>query len=72
MSHHWQNTGKQKGRIQDARINSIDADSRILNEDEKICHKCPEGCKEEETELHYLDCQSENAKKRVEAILTVK
>ena len=63
--------GKQKGRIQDARINSLDDDSRILNEDEKVYHECPEGCGEEEIELHYLDCQKMR-KKRVEAILTVK
>ena len=75
MLHHWQNTGKQKGRIRDARLKikeGVEA-TAILNEDEKNCHLCPEGCGEEEVELHYLDCPTERSKEiRVEAILKVK
>ena len=74
MLHHWQNTSKQKGRIRDAQLKvQVGIDAPIMNEDEKNCHLCPEGCGEEEVELHYLDCPTERSTEiRVEAILKVK
>ena len=72
MLHHWQNTGKQKGRMRDSRIKDKDGQSGGMSQEDLTCHLCPEECGEVELELHYLECQSDNAKRtRIEAITTV-
>ena len=62
LLHHWQNVGKQKGRIRDSRL-KLDSEKPLLpTEEEKGCHLCPEGCGREEEELHYLTCSKEQPK----------
>ena len=56
MLHNWQNIGKQKGIFRDARIKQDKESTNEPTEEEKSCHLCPEGCGEEEKELHYLHC----------------
>lgn len=72
MMHNWQNTGKQKGKIRDSRL-KIGTEKQIEPTlDDKICHLCPAGCKEEESSLHYLHCPVEHLKKdRVKKITEV-
>ena len=72
MLHHWQNTGKQKGKIRDARDKGKEINECERSEEEKNCHKCPEGCGGTEDELHYLVCHAEGARlTRHTAISTV-
>ena len=61
MLHNWQNTGKQKRIMRDARL-KLDSDNPLQpTEEEKHCELCPEGCGEEERELHYLHCPAKLA-----------
>ena len=72
MLHHWQNTGNQKGKIRDSKYKDENENITGMSQEEKNCHLCPEECGEEELNLHYLECQSDNAiKVRLEAIETV-
>ena len=62
LMHNWQNTGRQKGRIRDARIR-LDTDTpKTPTAEEESCHLCPDGCGEEEMELHFLHCRTRKAK----------
>ena len=64
MLHNWQNVGAQKGKFRDARI-KINSDNPLPPTEEEItCHLCPEGCGEEERELHYLHCPTTAAKEK--------
>ena len=64
LLHNWQNTGRQKGRFRDSRL-KLDSEVPLApTEEEKHCHECPEGCNEEETDLHYLNCPAPHAMKR--------
>ena len=64
LLHNWQNTGRQKGKFRDSRL-KLDSDEPLIPTEEEIhCHECPDGCNEEETDLHYLDCQAPHAKIR--------
>ena len=61
LVHNWQNTGKQKGKIRDARL-KINSDNPLQPTiEEEGCHLCPEGCKEIENDQHYLHCKQELA-----------
>ena len=54
MLHNWQNTGKQKRIMRDARL-KLESDNPLQpTEEEKNCELCPEGCGKEEKESHYL------------------
>ena len=64
LLHNWQNTGRQKGKFRDARIKINSDDPLTPTEEETHCHKCPDGCNEEETDLHYLNCVALHAKRR--------
>ena len=63
MLHNWQNTGRQKGKMRDARLYQNAEVPKVPTEEELTCHLCPEGCGEEEKELHYLECPTEKMKK---------
>ena len=56
----WQNTGKQKGLFRDSRLNQGKETPQLPTEEERSCHLCLEDCREEEIELHYLECPSED------------
>ena len=72
LLHNWQNTGRQKGKFRDARL-KLDSEEPLKATEEEIhCHECPDGCNEEETDLHYLNCQAPHAiKRRGECIIKV-
>ena len=64
LLHNWQNTGHQKGKFRDSRL-KLDSDELLIPTEEEIhCHECPDRYNEEETDLHYLDCQAPHVKKR--------
>jgi hypothetical protein len=56
MIHNWQNTGLQKGRIRDSKMDNNMTNNWELTSDEATCHMCPAGCGEVEGNLHYLYC----------------
>jgi hypothetical protein len=62
LLHNWQNTGTQKGRMRDARLNLGSENQKTPTIEETSCHLCPDGCGEEEVDLHYLSCPKEDAK----------
>jgi hypothetical protein len=62
MMHNWQNVGRQKGHIRDARIRLGTDRESIPTVEEKSCHLCPEGCGEEEKEMHYIHCGTKSSK----------
>ena len=64
LIHNWQNVGSQKGRFRDARLR-LDSDNPMTPTEEEVhCHKCPEGCDEAESNLHYLECPATHTRKR--------
>lgn len=64
MMNNWQNTGRQKGKIRDAKLKIGTETPIIPSIDDKTCHLCPAGCNEEEASLHYLHCPIGELKKR--------
>ena len=60
LMHDWQNTGRQKGKIRDSRLQASGETPKEATINELECHKCPDGCQEEETELHYLECPQQH------------
>ena len=60
LMNNWQNTGTQKGVFRDARLNQGKDTPQQPTEEERSCHLCPGDCGEEEIELHYLECPSED------------
>ena len=69
LIHNWQNTGRQKGRFRDARL-KLDSEAPLIPTEEELhCHECPDGCNEEETDLHYLNCPAPHAVKRRQACI---
>ena len=52
----WQNTGSQKGKFRDARLNLDKGELVKATAEEEYCHLCPGECNETETNLHYLEC----------------
>ena len=61
LLHNWQNTGTQKKRFRDSRL-KLDSDSPLMpTVEEERCHECPDGCNEEESDLHYLCCPAPHA-----------
>ena len=64
LMHNWQNTGRQKGKFRDARIKLHSNEPLTPTEEERYCHFCPDGCKQEETDLHYLNCPAPHAMER--------
>ena len=62
LMHNWQNVGRQKGKIRDAKL-KLETDNPLQPTKEEIdCHLCPGECGEEEGHLHYLSCQEKTAK----------
>jgi hypothetical protein len=58
LIHNWQNTGRQKGMMRDARL-KLDTESPLHpTVEETNCHLCPGGCGEEEGTMHYLHCST--------------
>ena len=64
LMHNWQNVGSQKRKFRDARL-KLNSDNPLNPTEEEVnCHKCPDGCEEEEISLHYLECPMPHAKQR--------
>ena len=61
MLHHWQNTGRQKGKIRDSRLKLESDRPKHPTVEEESCHLCPDSCGEEEGNLHYLHCPKKKA-----------
>ena len=64
LLHNWQNTGRQKGKFRDARLRLQSDEPLEPTLEEVDCQKCPEGCDEEENELHFLECPKEHTRLR--------
>jgi hypothetical protein len=62
MMHNWQNTGKQKAIIRDARLRADTPLPLAPTVEETTCHLCPHGCGRDEGYMHYLTCTTETAK----------
>jgi hypothetical protein len=61
MIHNWQNVGKQKGIMRDARL-KLDSETPLAPTMEEInCELCPEGCKEVEGKMHFIHCPTDTA-----------
>ena len=72
LMHDWQNTGRQKGKIRDSRLQLNGDTPKEATIEELECHKCPDGCNEEENELHFLECpQQHTIVRRRDCIKTV-
>ena len=56
MMFNWQNTGRQKGKIRDAKLREGSDNPIEPTDEEATCHLCPSGCGEEEKSLHFLHC----------------
>ena len=64
LLHNWQNTGRQKGIFRDSRIKIGTEVPLEPTTEETHCHKCPDGCEEEESDLHFLECPTIHARRR--------
>ena len=60
--HNWQNVGKQKGKMRDARLSIDTLPLMEPTEEEKVIHLCPLGCGETEENMYYIRCQEKETK----------
>ena len=59
--HDWQNVGRQKGKLRDARLSKKVEPELQATVEEVSIHLCPNGCGEAEGHLHYVKCQRASA-----------
>ena len=59
LMNNWQNTGDQKGKMRDARLKTLSEEPIEPDEEDRVCHMCPAGCREVEKSMHYLHCPVE-------------
>ena len=64
LLHNRQNVGSQKGKFRDERLKLDSENPMTPMEGETNCHKCPEGCEEEESNLHYFECPTKHSRER--------
>ena len=59
--HDWQNVGRQKGKLRDARLSKQVEPELQATVEEISIHLCPNGCGDVEGHLHYVKCQEASA-----------
>ena len=68
MMHNWQNVGAQKGKMRDSRLGKNLIPPPQLTMEETDIHLCPNGCGENEENMHYVRCQDDKFKKQRDSL----
>ena len=73
LIHNWQNTGKQKHKFASSSNHKHENKDRktvqLIEEQQVLLSKCPFGCGECKTDMHYMECKAPIANKSREALI---